>query len=152
MDYLLHLALVNIVCYLGFIVFPVAGPLVFYPEKFTVPLHGGFFAWCGEWIRSNMHYPGGSLPSPHCAAWTTMLLMLYRHNRKVFYLTLPLLVTIYPATVYGRYHYLWDSLAGILVAFLVVVLCPFLVRGTSKAVEIVKQLLGNEPETGSVSE
>ena len=63
---------------------------------------------------------GGSLPSPHCAGTTIMLVMLYRYNRKAFYVLLPTLLSVYFATVYGRFHYAWDGIAGILVAMVMV--------------------------------
>jgi membrane-associated phospholipid phosphatase len=125
-DYLLALALGYIICYLGFILFPVASPLYHYPELYTVPLEGGLFTWCGEWLRQNGHYPGGSLPSPHCAAATVMMLMLSRYNRKAFAMTLPVVVSIYVAIVYARYHYATDGIAGILVGILAVRLSPSL--------------------------
>ena len=112
-DYLIAIVLANVICYCGFILFPVAGPLFHDASRYTVPLGGGVFAWCGEWMRSNVHYPGGSLPSPHCAVGTVMMVMLYRHNRKAFAILLAPLVTIYAATMYGRYHYAWDVIAGI---------------------------------------
>jgi hypothetical protein len=115
-EYLSNLSLANIVCYIGFILFPVASPLYHWPELYTVSLDGGFFTWCGEWMRQNQHYAGGSLPSPHCAAATVMLAMLHRHSRRLFYLALPTILMLYVSTVYGRYHYAWDGVAGILTA------------------------------------
>ncbi len=88
-DYLFHLSLVNIGCNLGFILFPVASPLYHQPQLYSVPLDGWFFTWCGEWIRHHAHYAGGSLPSPHCAAATIMLVMLCRHVRRAFYAAMP---------------------------------------------------------------
>jgi len=151
-DYLLSLSLAYIVCYLGFIAYPVAGPLCHYPERFAVPLDGGMFTWCGEWIRNNMHYPGGCLPSPHCAAGTVMMIMLYRYHRKLFGVALPVLLTIYAATVYGRYHYLSDSVSGILVAVLAVQLSPVLVLGLDRLTARARQLFERGPEPGSVPE
>jgi membrane-associated phospholipid phosphatase len=127
-DYLLSFALVNIICSFGFILFPVASPLFHSPEKYTVPLQGGFFTWCGEWIRNNMHYAGGSLPSPHCAVGTVMMAMLYRYRRLLWHLSLPVFLTIYAATVYCRYHYVWDSIAGIIVGALVLRFSPAIVN------------------------
>lgn len=129
-DYLLNLSLANIVCYIGFVVFPVASPLYHWPQMYTVPLEGGFFTWCGEWIRQTQHYAGGSLPSPHCAAGTVMLAMLYRYNRTLFYVGLPTFLTLYVSTVYGRYHFAWDGVAGIVTALLVVKFSPKLIGAT----------------------
>ena len=84
-----------------------------------MPLRGGPFTALAEFMRSNLHFAGGSLPSPHCAAGTVMLVTLFRSHRGWAWATAPLLVCILPATVYGRFHYLSDGLAGIAVAVLV---------------------------------
>lgn len=131
--YLLNLTLANIACYVGFILFPVAGPMCYYPEKYTVPLQGEVFTLMGEWIRNNVHKPGGCLPSPHCAATAVMIASLCRHNRKWFIVLLPILTSIFPATVYGRYHYLSDAIAGIAVALVVLKLSPQLIQQTSRS-------------------
>ncbi len=123
-EYLFNLICTYSVCYLGFIIFPVASPLFHYPEAYNVKLDGGIFSICGELIREYGHFPGGSLPSPHCAATTVMALFLYRHNRKIFYWLLPVVVTIYISTVYGRYHYSWDVVAGIITALVVIKFTP----------------------------
>ena len=113
-EYLLNLTLAFLVCYAGFMLYPVASPLYHQPQLYNVDLHGGLFAWCAESIRHSQHYPGGSLPSTHCAAATIMIIMLFRHNRKAFLVLLPTLLSVYVATVYGRFHYAWDGIAAIL--------------------------------------
>jgi hypothetical protein len=132
-DFLVNLALTNLVCFAGFLLFPVAGPLFFNPGQYTVSLSGGFFTWCSRLLHASAHYPGGSLPSPHCAATTVMLVMLFRYNRQMFFLLLPTLVSIYAATVYGRFHYASDSVAGIATALAVLKLSPALVRMSAAA-------------------
>jgi hypothetical protein len=146
LDYLLHLTMVNIACFTGFLLFPVAGPLFFCPEKYVVPLHGGVFAWCGQWMHNNVHYPGGSLPSPHCAATTIMIVMLYRHNRRMFVALLPILITIYAATVYGRFHYVWDGLAAICAAALIIRCGPVIARFVTAAVGQAEGTIVRRPE------
>jgi hypothetical protein len=118
-DYLVNLALAYMVCYIGFILFPVASPMYHIPELYTVQLEGGVFTWFGEWMRANQHFAGGSLPSPHCAAGTVMMAMLYRYHRRLFFVLLPMILMLYVSTVYGRYHYSWDGIAGILSATMV---------------------------------
>ncbi|HEX9007610.1 MAG TPA: phosphatase PAP2 family protein [Bacteroidota bacterium] len=133
-DYLLNLTLVNIACYLGFMAFPAAGPV--YGIHFSAPLGGGVFTWCADWIRSHAHYAGGSLPSPHCAAATVMAVMLFRHARRAFYIILPVILMLYMATVYGRFHYVADSVAGVLTALVVLRVSPL----AGKVVEFVRGL------------
>jgi len=123
-EFLLALAVTNLFSFSLFLVLPIAGPLFYQPGAYTVPLAGGFFTRCADMLHASAHYPGGSLPSPHCASTTVMLVMLYRHNRKAFYVALPTLLSIYASTVYGRYHYVWDSVAGILAALAMIRACP----------------------------
>jgi membrane-associated phospholipid phosphatase len=130
-DYLFCISLGFSLCYVGFILFPVAGPLYHHPEAFTVPLTGGYFTAWGDWMRTALHYPGGNLPSPHCTAGTIMLLLVYRYNRKAFIAMLPIFVTMIIATVYCRYHYIWDAIAGVLTGIVVSVTSPSIGRALS---------------------
>ncbi len=126
-DYLLNISLIFLACFAGYVILPVASPMYYNPGDYTVPLDGGLWTWCGEWLRQNHHYPGGSVPSAHCAAATGMMVMLYRHFRKGFYVSLPIFIPLYAATVYGRYHYLTDAILGILTAIAIMRLAPALV-------------------------
>ena len=63
-DYLFTLAVTNVVCFLGFLAFPIAGPLYYMREAYTVPLKGGFFTGCGESIRANLTSRGQPAQSP----------------------------------------------------------------------------------------
>jgi membrane-associated phospholipid phosphatase len=131
-DYLFVLTLANMICFLGFIVYPVAGPLNYMPGEFTVPLKGWLFTAAGEYIRSSIHLVGGNLPSPHCAIATVMWLMAYRYRRLAFWLLTPVILCLYVSTFYGRYHYVSDSIAGIAAGLLVLGLAPFLLRGWNR--------------------
>ncbi len=113
---LLVLTVVNVVCDVGFVVIPVAGPMAFLAGTYTVPLQGWLFTWLGELIRAKLHYVGGSLPSPHCAAATVLWAMAWRYRRPLAITLAPMVLTLYVSTFYCRYHYVSDSVAGIAVA------------------------------------
>lgn len=102
-------------------------------------------------MRSNVHYPGGSLPSPHCAIGTVMIVMLYRHNRRAFALLAAPLVTIYAATVYGRYHYSLDVIAGIAAAILSLKASPLLAGLFAEPARAVRDIFTIQrlPETAA---
>jgi len=131
-DYLFVLTLANVICFLGFLVCPVAGPSNHMSGEFTVPLKGWLFTAAGEFIRSDIHQVGGNLPSPHCAIATVMWLMAYRYRRLSFWLLAPVILSLYVSTFYGRYHYVSDSLTGIAAGFLVLGLAPLLVRSWNR--------------------
>lgn len=133
-DYLFVLAAANVACFLGFVVFPVAGPLYFQPEAYTVPLRGGIFTAAGEFIRRNLHVAGGNLPSPHCAIATVMWMMAHRWIRPAFYALAPVILSLYVSTFFLRYHYLTDSVLGILTGAAVLAASPTLVRAWNAAV------------------
>lgn len=127
-DYFFTLGLSNLICDMGFILFPVAGPLFFMGGQFTVPLRGFVWTWLGNAIHQYTHFPGGSIPSPHCANATVMWIMAYRYVRPVFWVLLPIVPSLYVSTVYGRYHYATDAAAGVAAAFLAVALAPALMK------------------------
>jgi hypothetical protein len=127
-DYFFTLGFTNILCDLGFILFPVAGPLPTIGHLYTVKLDGYVWTWLGEAIRSNLHYIGGTIPSPHCAAATIMWAMAYRYHRPSFWVLTPVVLSLYVSTFYGRYHYLTDAVVGVAVAFIGLALAPMLMR------------------------
>jgi hypothetical protein len=136
-EYLFALSVTYCACCVGFLLFPIASPLFYAPELYAAQFEGGFFTWCGEWIRANVHSPGGSLPSPHCAATTVMVGILYRHDRNMFYLLLPTMLLIYVATVYGLYHYVWDGIAGIATGLAMLKSAPWMVsRRVKRGVDV----------------
>jgi membrane-associated phospholipid phosphatase len=127
-EYFFTLGLANVLCDLGFIFFPVASPLYWMADQYSVPLDGWLFAWLGEFIRFHLHYPGGSLPSPHAAAATVMWLMAWKHHRPTCYLITPVILSLYVSTFYGRYHYLTDAAVGIGTALLAAWIATRLLR------------------------
>lgn len=134
-EYFFALGITNILCDIGFILFPVASPLYFIPEVYSVPLDGYLFTTLGELMRSQLHYAGGSIPSPHAAAATIMWVMAYRYHRLSFHILTPIILSLYVSTFYGRYHYLTDAVVGVLVAFLALALARVLMRAWDRFVE-----------------
>ena len=130
-DYLFQLGLVNLLCGLGFILYPVAGPLRWEEARalLTEPIpSGGVFGAIAEYIRSHVHAPGGTIPSPHCAVATVMWFMALKYTRRGFWWLAPVILSLYVSTVYGRFHYLSDSLIGIAIAVPVLLWAPALGR------------------------
>jgi hypothetical protein len=133
-DYLFTLAVTNVVCFLGFLVFPIAGPFNHMRESYAIPLKGGFFTAWGEYIRKNVHEIGGNLPSPHCAIATVMWMMARRYVRPAFYALAPVILSLYVSTFFLRYHYVTDSVVGILTGVAVILISPALVRAWNAAI------------------
>jgi membrane-associated phospholipid phosphatase len=129
-DFLFTGILANLACDIGFILFPVASPYYYRPvrELLTVPLDGWFFTACGEYIRHHLHSIGSSLPSAHTAVATVMWAMAGRYSRPAFYALAPVIVSLYVSTVYLRYHYASDAVAGIVVGAVAVLAAPAAMR------------------------
>ena len=144
-DYFFTLGLTNILCDVGFILFPVASPLHWIKDQFHVPLDGYVFAWIGEYIRANLHYPGGSIPSPHAAAATVMWLMAWKYHRPTFWIIAPIIVSLYVSTFYGRYHYATDTVVGVATAGLAACLAPLLQRAWTRFVASSGKTAGPTP-------
>lgn len=129
-DYLFHLGLANLVCAVGFILFPVASPM-YWPKIATLltkPLESGALGAAAEWIRVHVHQPGGSIPSPHCTVATVMWFMARKYTKRGFGWLLPVMISLYISTVYGRFHYVSDAVIGIAAAAAVLAAGPALER------------------------
>jgi membrane-associated phospholipid phosphatase len=133
-DYFFTLGFTNILCDIGFILFPVASPMYYIKQLYTVPLDGWVWAFLGECMRKYLHFAGGSIPSPHTAAATIMWVMAYRYHRPSFWILSPIVLSLYVATFYCRYHYVTDAVVGVLVAFLALTIAPVLIKMWDKIV------------------
>ena len=133
-DYLFQLGLINLVCGLGFILYPVNGPMRW--EKIRVlltePFQAGFFGSIAEYIRANIHGNGGSIPSPHCAVATVMWVMSHKYTRQGFVFLTPVILSLYVSTFYGRFHYVSDMVIGIAVAVPVLFAAPSIARAWNR--------------------
>jgi len=58
---------------------------------------------------------GAAFPSAHVAGSMVALLAAWRYRRWLFWVCLPFFLCMCVATVYGRYHYVADVLAGLAV-------------------------------------
>jgi PAP2 superfamily. len=127
-DYFFTLGFTNVLCDIGFILFPVASPMYYIKQLYTVPLDGWVWTFLGECMRKYLHFAGGSIPSPHTAAATIMWVMAYRYHRPSFWILSPIVLSLYISTFYCRYHYVTDAVVGIAVAFLALALVPWLIK------------------------
>ncbi len=127
-DFVFKIGLANLICDIAFILYPVAGPLYWISDRYSVPLRGYVFTSIGEFVRAHLQGIGASLPSPHCTVATIMLVTAYRLDRKTFCLISPIILSIYVSAFYARYHYLSDVLLGILTAAAILFAVPRLMK------------------------
>lgn len=103
------------VCYACFAVFPVAGPRYEFARITGPAADGGVFAVVHGVLEAGSS-KGTAFPSSHVAAAVAALLACVRDARRAFRWLLVPVVLLTLGTVYGRFHYAVDALAGLAVA------------------------------------
>jgi len=121
------------VCYAIYDVVPVIGPRVFFREieGYTLPedlqalavtdtypeaVRAGVFFKIMAWIYRVFEAPGAALPSSHVAVAICTLYFSRRYLPRIRHVHAVTVVLLCASTVYCRYHYVVDVLAGALTA------------------------------------
>jgi len=125
------------VCYFSYIFVPVMGPRIFFreiegyrlPEEVqvlagapTFPAsvqHGPFYQIMG-FIYRHFEAPGAAMPSSHVAIALCTLWFSFRYLRAIRHVHLVMVILLCLATIYCRYHYAIDVVAGLLTAAVLV--------------------------------
>ncbi len=113
--------------YLGYILFPAAGPKYELAELFTVSLNGSEITNRLEYLVNleiSERTRRDAFPSLHNAITLQTLLFAWLYVRWYFWIMLPLALSLFVATIYLRYHYVVDMLAGYVLALFVFWLAP----------------------------
>lgn len=103
-------------CYVVFVLFPIESPHHTLRHLQHVELSGGPFTAFINLIEKHGRVHGGAFPSAHVAGSVVVLISAWRFARRIGYWLTPIVISICVATVYGRYHYVMDVFAGILMA------------------------------------
>ena len=120
-------------CYLIYIVVPVIGPRMFFHDiaGYTVPaeiqalaptdeypeaVQRGVFFGIMSWIYKVFEAPGAAIPSSHVAVATTTVFFSFQYVRRIRFLHLGIAILLCLSTIYCRYHYVADVLAGLVTA------------------------------------
>ncbi len=126
-ELLLLLSTVLLGSYLFFILLPVDSPYYLSP-RLGPPLSGHFFFDLVHQVSARGGARGGAFPSAHVSGAVVVSLVAWRHQRRLAYLIVAITGSLMIATVYGRFHYVLDALAGAALAIAVVVAYRFLQR------------------------
>jgi len=116
------------ISYLGFILFAVEGPRFALASIHQVEINGGFFTSLAQRLINVAGIQGGAMPSSHAAVALVVLVYARRHHRLLYYLISPLVASLLVATVYGRFHYVSDVVAGLLVGWGSLLLCDRFIK------------------------
>ncbi len=120
------IALGFFICYLFFLVFPVAGPRYLFPPLSGPPARSEVYAVVHA-VLDRGSSKGTAFPSSHVAAAVSSLLAASRESRRAFAILLLPVTALVLGTVYGRFHYGVDAMAGLLVAAAAFAVTPWLV-------------------------
>jgi hypothetical protein len=104
------------ISYLGYLFVPAHGPGVYQAAEYAVALQGGFFyhtVVVGNEMTGGLQ---GVFPSLHVGGSVYHCLFDLRTNRLRGLTYLPMVLLIYVATIFLRYHYLVDLIAGTAIA------------------------------------
>ena len=124
------------VCYLVYIFTPVMGPRIFHRVidgyelpaelqpavalEFPAAVQTGVFFRIMVWIYDIFEAPGAAFPSSHVAVALTTLYFSYRYLRPIRLIHLVVALLLCLSTVYCRYHYAVDVVAGVITALVLV--------------------------------
>jgi membrane-associated phospholipid phosphatase len=105
------------VSYLLYFLTPARGPRFYLDAHHTLPLTG---LWLTTPLQASLDALEGiqrdAFPSGHTAIAIIVLAMAARYQRRLFYPLLMITVSLMISTVYLRYHYVIDVIAGVLLA------------------------------------
>ncbi len=102
-------------CQIFYVWLPATSPLYAYPPL-PPPLDRGVFYGLTHAAARAGGVVGGAFPSSHAALGTLALLLAWRYERRWFTIALLPTAGMLLATVYGRWHFALDTIAGIAIA------------------------------------
>ncbi len=125
------------ICYLIYIVLPVIGSRAFFRQVdgYTLPaatqelavtdaypesVQAGVFFKIMKWVYRVFEAPGAAFPSSQVAVALCTVFFSFRYLPRIRYLHLGVAVLLCLSTVYCRYHYVVDVLAGLVTAAVVI--------------------------------
>ena len=113
-EVMISTAVAHYTVYFISVLMPVESPHFSLASIETVRLSGGFCTHLIDWLESYALVRGAAFPSAHVAGSTVAILASWRYRRWLFWICLPFFLCMCIATVYGRYHYVADVLAGLI--------------------------------------
>jgi membrane-associated phospholipid phosphatase len=119
------------ISYLGFILFPVEGPRFALWANHQLEINGGFFTSLAQGLIEMAGMQGGAMPSSHVAVALVVMVYARRHHRLLYLVLSPLIISLFVATVYGRFHYVSDVAVGLLVGWVSILVCDGIITRES---------------------
>jgi membrane-associated phospholipid phosphatase len=126
-QFLLTILLAGMIGSIGYVAVPAVGPGVAFPNLFHHKLSGEIYGSVTEFIDS-ARAMRDAFPSLHIGISTIVLYYAWLRDRVTFSWMLPLILGNWISTIYLRYHYLIDVIAGFITAYLAIVLARLALR------------------------
>jgi membrane-associated phospholipid phosphatase len=118
-----------LICYLGYLAIPARGPRFMDYVSQHPALQG---LWAFRFFQGTLDTLEGAqfdcFPSGHVAVMIVCCYAARKLPRRIFLIFCALAALIAFSTIYLRYHYMIDVLAGILLAILVIVISPYVYK------------------------
>jgi membrane-associated phospholipid phosphatase len=115
--------------FIGYILFPAIGPRYTLAHLQSVPLEASFFTdFVRDILNAAEHNKRDCMPSGHTQVALMVLYLSYRFRRVLFYILLPIVCGLILSTVYLRYHYVIDLMAGTALAIFCLLIGPRLYK------------------------
>jgi len=140
------------ICYLIFIFLPVVGPPIFFeeisgyrlpadvqpavPPAFPEAITAGLFYRIMALIYRMFEGPGAAFPSSHVVIAIATVFFSFRYLRPIRWPHLAMVILLCLSTVYCRYHYVVDAVAGVLTAAVLIPLGNWLYFKFAKTDEL----------------
>src|SRR6516162_6571072 len=111
------LVVISFLGVLGYLLVPAIGPMYTLREQYTVGLSQPL-----ETFNRQMDFMDYAriqrdvFPSLHVGISFVVWLYAYRNSRRLFWILMPLVLSLWVSTVYLRFHYLVDCVAGFILA------------------------------------
>lgn len=108
--------------------FPIQSPWFSMAGWWKGPLEGGPFTAMMSFIEHYGRVRGAAFPSAHVTGATAAMWGAWKYRRWIFWMLLPLYAGMCASTVWGRYHYFVDVLAGLVTGTLGYVIGTWLMK------------------------
>jgi membrane-associated phospholipid phosphatase len=133
MDYNLDLfvttmTLTFLTCFIMFYFYPIAGPRFLFRDIYGGGLDGWLFVPLVDYVIKHGAAEGGSMPSSHTAVAVVILVHSWRYSRRLGYIFTPIVVGLVIGTFWGRFHYISDTIVGLAMAIICIIIGDWLVR------------------------
>jgi membrane-associated phospholipid phosphatase len=102
---------------LGYLLVPAIGPMYTLREHYTVGLSQPLAMFNRQMdFMDYARIRRDVFPSLHVGISFVVWLYAYRNSRRLFWILMPLVLSLWVSTVYLRYHYMVDCIAGLILA------------------------------------